>query len=239
MLARGFFFGEPPLSRAPAMTPPMLRDLIRNSLRQVVSLGTPRARDVTDAPARRARAELPQSASDARAPAELGTLELLAEDFATYDRDLSQPGLWAVAAHRLGRRAAGVDALPLRLGLEAAYKVLFTGIDWVWGIHLPRSVELGRRVRLWHCGCMLLTARSIGNDVHIRHDTTFGPLRGTDAGPLTLPIIEDRADVGSGACVLGAVRVGHDAVVGANSVVMKNVPPHATVLGVPARIVPT
>jgi serine O-acetyltransferase len=123
--------------------------------------------------------------------------------------------------------------------LDLTYRVMFTSIDWVWGIHLPRSVELGRRVRLWHNGCMLLEARSIGNDVHIRHDTTFGPLRGTDTGPQTRPVIEDRADIGSGACVLGGVRVGHDAVIGANTVVLKDVLPHATVLGVPARVMPT
>jgi serine O-acetyltransferase len=54
-----------------------------------------------------------------------------------------------------------------------------------------------------------------------------------------LPVIEDRADIGSGACVLGPVRVGTGAVVGANSVVMKNVPARATVLGVPARMIQT
>lgn len=90
---------------------------------------------------------------------------------------------------------------------------------------------------------MLLTAKSIGNDVHLRHDTTFGPLRAGrqssgDAPDAELPVIEDGANLGSGVCVLGGVRVGQGAVVGANSVVLKNVPPHATVLGVPARIVP-
>jgi serine O-acetyltransferase len=177
--------------------------------------------------------------TDGRPAEELGLRELLAEDFATHARDLLQPGFWAVAAHRVGRRATNVEMRPARLALEAAYKMAFTGIDWIWGINLPRSVELGRRVRLWHNGCMLLNARSIGNDVHIRHDTTFGPARGTDGTAGTLPVIEDRADIGSGACVLGGVRVGNDAVVGANTVVLKNVPPHATVLGVPARMIPT
>lgn len=177
--------------------------------------------------------------ADKRPVEAMKLFELLAEDFATYDKDLVEPGFWAVAIHRLGRLASSTEALPSKVVLEAAYKVMFTGVDWVWGIHLPRSVELGRRVRLWHNGCMLLRARSIGNDVHIRHDTTFGPVRGAPADAELLPVIEDRADIGSGACVLGSVRVGHDSVVGANSVVMKNVPPHATVLGVPARIVPT
>ena len=216
----------------------MLRDL-SSGVRQVVATKSDENGDV---PAAGAPSPSPGGTTpviDNRPAEEMGLRELLAEDFTTHDRGLLEPGFWAVAAHRVGRRAASVQLRPARLALEAAYKMAFTGIDWVWGINLPRSVELGRRVRLWHNGCMLLTARSIGNDVHIRHDTTFGPARGTDGTPAPLPVIEDRADIGSGACVLGGVRVGHDAVVGANTVVLKNVPPHATVLGVPARMIPT
>ncbi|HEX3698271.1 MAG TPA: glycosyltransferase [Polyangia bacterium] len=184
----------------------------------------------------------------ASTPETRSTLQLLAEDFATHDRDLTAPGFWAVATHRIGARALDQSRPRAeRAVLDIAYRALFTGIDWIWGIHLPRTVALGRRVRLWHNGSMLLTAKSIGNDVHLRHDTTFGPLRDrrpvsaetAASGGVELPTIEDGADIGSGVCVLGGVRVGRGAVVGANSVVLKNVPPNATVLGVPARIVPT
>jgi serine O-acetyltransferase len=185
------------------------------------------------------------SESSAESPS---TLQLLAEDFATHDRDPLAPGFWAVATHRIGTRALDEKRPRVeRALLDVAYRALFTGVDWIWGIHLPRSTSLGRRVRLWHNGSMLLTAKSIGNDVHLRHDTTFGPVRAgrqvPTAGPLAvvtdeLPVIEDGVDLGSGVCVLGGVRVGQGAVVGANSVVLKNVPPRATVLGVPARIVP-
>jgi serine O-acetyltransferase len=176
------------------------------------------------------------SPGDQRTPEEMGLLELLAEDLTTHDKELLEPGLWAVATHRLGRRVQTLPSGPSRAALEGAHHVMFTTVDWLWGIHLPTSVHVGRRVRLWHNGCMLLTARSIGNDVHIRHDTTFGPVRGRHDH--ALPVIGDRADIGSGACVLGAVTVGQDATVGANSVVMKDVPASAMVLGVPARIVP-
>jgi serine O-acetyltransferase len=175
-------------------------------------------------------------------------VKLLAEDFATHDRDLTTPGFWAVATHRIGTRALD-ESRPRseRAVLDLIYRTLFTGVDRIWGIHLPRTVVLGRRVRLWHNGAMLLAAKSIGNDVHLRHDTTFGPLRDSrhasagrpaEVTASELPVIEDGADLGAGVCVLGGVRVGRGAVVGANSVVLKNVPPGATVLGVPARIVP-
>jgi serine O-acetyltransferase len=172
-------------------------------------------------------------------PAEgLSLREVLTEDFETYGRGLGEPGLWAVAVHRLGSR---IDQTPaaLRRPLGVAHKLLFTAVDWVWGINLPRTTRLGRRVRIWHNGSIWLNARSIGNDVQIRHDTTLGSvhLRDSDRSD-QLPVIEDRAEIGSGACVLGPITLGRGAVVGANAVVLQSVPPEATVFGVPARIMP-
>jgi serine O-acetyltransferase len=49
------------------------------------------------------------------------------------------------------------------------------------------------------------------------------------------PTIEDRVEIGTGACILGDVTIGHDSVVGANAVVVHSFPPHSTIAGVPAR----
>jgi serine O-acetyltransferase len=168
----------------------------------------------------------------------LSLRELLTEDFQTYGRRLGEPGLWAVAVHRLGSR---IDQSPaaLRRPLAVAHKLLFTAVDWAWGINLPRTTRLGRRVRIWHNGSIWLNARSIGNDVQIRHDTTLGAVHLRDSDrPDQLPVIEDRAEIGSGACVLGPITLGRGAVVGANAVVLQSVPAEATVFGVPARIMP-
>ena len=99
---------------------------------------------------------------------------------------------------------------------------------------MPYTAKLGRRVRLWHHGGMVLGARSIGDDVHIRQNTTFGAAA---AAQPRAPVIEDRVDVGCGACILGDVRVGHDSVIGANAVVIEDVPPYSLAVGVPARVV--
>ena len=177
--------------------------------------------------------------TDDRPADDLSLGEILAEDFATYDRSLVEPGFWAVAVHRFGRRLRQVGPAPVRRPLEVTHKLLFTAIDWVWGINLPPSTRVGRRVRIWHNGSIFLNARSIGNDVQLRHDTTLGAVRVKDgARPECLPIIEDEADIGSGACILGGVTLGRGAVVGANTVVLQSVPPGVTVFGVPARIMP-
>ena len=82
---------------------------------------------------------------------------------------------------------------------------------------------------------MFIGAISIGDDVTLRHNTTIGVLHQSEKWKK--PVIEDRVDIGSGACILGDITIGHDSVIGANSVVVRSFPPHSTLFGVPARLV--
>jgi serine O-acetyltransferase len=168
-------------------------------------------------------------------PTDIGFFELIAEDFRTYDRDLLEPAFWAVALHRFGNWRMGIRRKLLRAPFTLIYRTFRLFVTWLWGIDLCYSVKLGRRVRLWHHGCMVLGAKSIGNDVHIRHCTTFGLVERDQRDKK--PVIEDRVDVGVGACILGDITVGHDSVIGANTVVVRDVPPHSTIFGVPGRAV--
>lgn len=166
-------------------------------------------------------------------PPEIGFLALLAEDFRTHDRKWLEPGFIAIAVHRFGNARMGIRFAPLRFPFSLLYKLMFTLVNWCWGIDLPYVVRLGRRVRIWHHGGMVLGARAIGNDVHIRHNTTFGVVNRQELS--AKPIIGNRVDIGVGACILGAVIVGDDCVIGANSVVLRDVPSGSVVMGVPAR----
>ena len=169
-------------------------------------------------------------------PAGIGLLALWAEDFQTHDRNPFEPGFWAVAAHRFGNWRMGVGRKALRAPLSLAYNVSHLAINWLWGIDLGYTVKLGRRVRLWHHGGMVLTARSIGDDVHIRHNTTMGIARRSEV--TKRPTIENGVDIGVGACILGDVTIGHNSVVGANAVVVTDFAPHSRIAGVPARALP-
>lgn len=166
-------------------------------------------------------------------PRDIGLLALVAEDYRTHDRKVFEPGFVAIAVHRLGNARMGVRFKLLRAPLTLAYRMLSTAVTWLWGIDLPYTVKLGRRVRIWHHGGMVLGARAIGDDVHIRHNTTFGILSRDRLGDK--PIIGSRVDIGVGACILGAVTVGDDSVIGPNSVVLRDVPPGSVMMGVPAR----
>ena len=107
-------------------------------------------------------------------------------------------------------------------------------VRWMSGIELPYTVKVGRRVILEHFGGMILVAQSIGDDVTIRQNTTFGIARLDDRAGR--PVIGNGVELGCGVVILGRVVVGEDAVVGANAVVVKSVPPLAVVGGVPARL---
>ena len=168
----------------------------------------------------------------------MSLLDLWKEDLRTHDRDFFAQGFWALALHRFGNWRMDIETKILRLPFSILYKILYKCVEWTCGISLAYTVTVGRRVRIWHHGGMILGARSIGDDVHIRQNTTFGVARRGDHRGHK-PIIEDRCDIGCGAVIVGAITIGHDSQIGANAVVLKDVPPWSVCVGVPAKVIKT
>ncbi len=168
-------------------------------------------------------------------PPGISLWELILEDYRTNGSNILQQGFIVLALHRFGNWRMGIRNRFLRLPFTLIYRFLYPFTEWLCGIKLSYTVAVGRRVRIEHFGGMILGARSIGNDVIIRQNTTLGIARKEeDQGK---PIIEDRVDIGAGACILGHVRVGHDSIIGANAVVVRDVPPWSVVVGVPGRVI--
>jgi len=186
------------------------------------------------APRRPERSTTPLGTQDLNPPG-IGLFALLAEDLRTHDGDWSDPGFLAIAVHRFGNWRMSIRLRPLRLPFSLLYTLLARRIRIAYGIKLDYVVRLGRRVRIWHHGGMILGAQSIGDDVQIRQNTTFGLAR-RGADPRDKPIIGDRVDIGCGVCILGPVVIGHDSVIGSNAVVLKDVPAWSLAVGIPARI---
>jgi serine O-acetyltransferase len=169
-------------------------------------------------------------------PIGIGLWQLLKEDLAVHEGDWMAQGFWALAVHRFGNWRMGITSRWLRLPFSLLYKALYKLVEWMCGISLAYTVKVGRRVHIWHHGGMILGARYIGHDVQIRQNTTFGKAR-SSAPRWEKPIIEDRCDIGCGAVILGAITIGHDSLIGANAVVLKDVPPSSVVVGVPGKVI--
>jgi serine O-acetyltransferase len=167
---------------------------------------------------------------------ETGLLQQLREDWIAHERDWTRPGFRAVATHRFGNWRMRIGPKLLRAPFSALYRVLYRRARNVYGIELPYTVRLGRRVVFEHqSGIVVHGAAVIGDDCVIRQGVTLGNRyrqRSDDA-----PRLGSGVCVGAGAAVLGAVTIGDRATIGANAVVLHDVPAGATVAGSPAAIV--
>jgi serine O-acetyltransferase len=168
-------------------------------------------------------------------PPGIGLLALLREDLKTNGGSILDQGFWAISVHRFGNWRMGIRFKPLRAPLTVLYRFMYLFVEVAAGISLPYTVSLGRRVRIWHHSGIILNARSIGDDVHIRQNTTFGVISIERDGEI--PTIGNRVDIGCGACILGGVTVGDGCTIGANAVVTADIPPDCMAFGIPARII--
>jgi len=162
--------------------------------------------------------------------------ENLREDWITHERDIARQGLWVMAVYRFGRWRYQVRPTLLRVPLSFIYKVMKLVSQILTGIDLPCEARIGRRFLIEHFGGIVISGDSvIGDDVIVRNGVTIG-LKNT--GVKGAPTIGNRVDIGSGAKILGPIVIGDDVVIGANAVVVRDVPPNSMALGVPARVRP-
>ena len=166
----------------------------------------------------------------ARAP---GLFALIKEDWIAHGRDWTRPGFRAIAAYRLGVWRMNVRPKLLRAPLSIVYRWMFRRCRNRYGIEVPYSAKIGRRVVIEHqSGIVIHGNAEIGDDCIIRQGCTLG--NKTLERPFDAPKLGRRVNVGAGAKILGAVTIGDDATVGANSVVLKDVPAGMIAVGLPA-----
>lgn len=112
------------------------------------------------------------------------------------------------------------------------------GVEWILGVELPWKLQVGPGLKLFHGMGLVVNDRAVlGRDVILRHCTTIGVKETQALGQGAAPVIGDGVDIGSNVVILGAIHVGAGARIGAGSVVIRDVPAGATVVGNPARVV--
>mgnify|MGYP005840143371 CR=1 FL=1 len=180
-------------------------------------------------------ATLPRPTADPVRTPGIGLWAQIREDWSANGRDWTKPGFRAVAVYRFGVWRMGIGSKILRFPFSVLYRWLFRRVRNNYGIELPYSARVGRRLVIEHQGCIVVHGDTvIGDDCIIRQGVTLGN-RSLDAR-FDAPVLGHRVNVGAGAKVLGKVRLGDGCNIGANAVVLHDVPPGATAVGIPARI---
>lgn len=138
------------------------------------------------------------------------------------------PGLHAIWAHRLAHRL-------WQWRLRWLARMLANVARWITGIEIHPGATIGRRFFIDHgMGVVIGETAEIGADCTLYHQVTLG---GTswEKGKRH-PTLGDGVVVGAGAKILGPIQIGAGARIGSNAVVLRDVPPGATAVGIPARI---
>lgn len=143
---------------------------------------------------------------------------------------LTSQGLHAIWVYRIAHFLWNIK-LKLIARIMSSLARFFTGIE----IH--PGAKIGKRFMIDHgSGVVIGETTVIGNDVLIYHQVTLGGT-GNESGHKRHPSICDHVMIAAGAKVLGNIKVGLGAKIGANAVVLKDVPPYTTAVGLPARFI--
>lgn len=141
-------------------------------------------------------------------------------------------GFWALTIYRMQRSIAKRKIKIVWLIPKIIVAILKKLLTIITHINLDKGAKIGPGLLIPHVGpIQVYPWATIGADCAIHQVTTIGA--GAKPGG---PVIGDHVYIGAHACVLGPVNVGDAAKIGAGAVVIKDVPPGTTAVGVPARI---
>ena len=139
------------------------------------------------------------------------------------------PGLWALFFHRFAHYL-------YKKGLRFIPRFISGVSRFITTVDIHPAAKIGKRLFIDHAtGVVIGETAIIGNDVVIYQQVTLGGVS-TSSGKRH-PTVGNNVVIGAGAKVLGNITLGHNAKIGANSVVVKDVPCCATAVGIPARII--
>jgi serine O-acetyltransferase len=160
--------------------------------------------------------------------------ENIRADLQSHRGDWGAQGFWAMLVYRFGRWRYTVKPAVLRKLMSGIYKVLYKFVQIITGIELPCEVPVGKNLVIEHSGGIVVSGfASIGDHCTLRNGVVIGLAR-VDAP--AAPQIGDHVDIGTGAKLLGNIRIGNRVAIGANAVVLTDVPDDCIAVGVPATI---
>ena len=147
-----------------------------------------------------------------------------------------EPALWAIGTHRLGNWLyVEPPATPLRLPLKVLSFALNKFCEVFMEMAIDPQATIGGGLYIGHIGGVHINPGAVlGRNCDLAHRITIGA---SAMGRNGIPVLGDEVYIGTGAALVGKIRIGNGAKIAANSLVISNVPAGATVMGVPARII--
>lgn len=157
-------------------------------------------------------------------------------DFQAHGRKWGAQGFWVMIVYRFGRWRYTVRPALLRKFCSLIYKILYKIVQVLTGIEFPCEVPVGRNFVIDHFGGVIVSGYAkFGDNCRIRDGVVVGLRRVEEK---VAPTIGDNVDIGSGAKLLGPIKIGNNVLIGANAVVLCDVPDNSIAVGVPAAIRP-
>jgi serine O-acetyltransferase len=154
-------------------------------------------------------------------------------DLRAHSDDWAAQGFWVMVVYRFGRWRYSVRPALLRKPFSLLYKILFKLVQIVTGIELPCEVRVGRNFVIDHHGGIIVSGYAeFGDDCRIRSGVVIG--LSTVDNPCGA-VIGNNVDIGTGAKLIGPIRVGNNVIIGANAVVIRDIPDDCIAVGVPAK----
>ncbi|MGY3560530.1 serine O-acetyltransferase [Bradyrhizobium sp. USDA 4463] len=155
-------------------------------------------------------------------------------DYAAHGRDCAAQGFWVMLVYRFGRWRHGIRPALLRKPASLLYKVLHKLVQILTGIELPCETVVGRNFVIDHFGGIIVNGYArFGDNCRIRNGVMLGLRRVEEPAA---PRLGNNVDVGAGAKLLGPITIGDNVVIGANAMVITDVPANAVAVGVPATV---
>lgn len=165
----------------------------------------------------------------------LKIFDIFLDDLSVYREGLLAQGFWALQIHRFGHARFAYSSKLIRIPWAIVHTALMKFSEIFLGIFIGPKASIGKRLCIEHFGCIVIHGETIiGDDCVIRQGVTIGN-RNLEY-PYDAPIMGNRVNIGAGAKILGKLTIGDDVTIGANAVVLDNVPSGHLAVGVPAKI---
>jgi serine O-acetyltransferase len=153
-------------------------------------------------------------------------------DLKAHDGKWGAQGFWVLVVYRFGRWRYGVRPRIVRKFLSLIYRILYKLVQILTGIEFPCEVEIGRNFVIDHFGGIVVSGYArFGDNCRIRSGVVVGLSHVEDP---VAPVIGNNVDIGTGAKLLGRITIGDNVLIGANAVVVSDIPSDSVAVGVPA-----